>query len=746
MKLLNKILYGLMAVPFFALASCDNEEEYKPGEPDVDGCYGVYFPSQEIKTNYEPTDALEFTVTAARKVEKGAISVPLEISGNEKGYFELPSTIDFADGEAETSITVKFSKAPVGEQLSLSIQVTDPQYVSKYSSFDASVSASVIIEKWNSLGKGKIRDDCFTTFYKTGNPEWEVEILENDSQKGFYRLVDPYGDNFPYSKQGTYDKSKTYYFEVHAEDPNGVYIPVQYIGRDWGEGMMMIGSIAGLKISQGATLDSQKSAGNTGTLEKGIITFPKNTLAFGEANYNNGGLYAANKDGMFRICLPGAVPVDYALSATFGYSSEGALPIAFKMGADIASVKYAIYQGKLADADIKTNVTAIAGNKEPNAKVVGETGVESVTLAKTDVYTLVAVGFDNKGEAQASVASSFNYVAKEDSEEYAVVVNAGLELTNRFEGAGVTKINSISFYVYGSKLTDVKIGLYDKATVDKAGMDAVYKDVLAGASLKDEILEKINNGGYSDVFTKLNPLTEYVMVVWATNGYLQKFVTASLSTDGLPFEKLGTATYTYCDLLEGASDKDLNFCVNPNYANTYVVENWCNGVNFTFTYDQTSGKVVVPLQATGMATQGHDIQIVEAKNFYSTKYEKYDQLGDSKYDAATKTFKFFVAYVIVEPDMKGSLGFGEETLVLSQDVVLPATPGKTANFFSVPMPKSVKELSGQFTKSKSLSVPMCLAGFAVERESKSVEFSATPVAKSEVSTERIQNAPVSVIR
>lgn len=735
-----------MAVPFFALASCDNEEEYKPGEPDVDGCYGVYFPSQEIKTNYEPTETLEFTVTAARKVEKGAISVPLEISGNEKGYFELPSTIDFADGEAETSFTVKFSKAPVGEQLSLSLQITDPQYVSKYSSFDASVSASVIIEKWISLGKGKIRDDCFTTFYKTGNPEWEVEILENDSQKGFYRLVDPYGDNFPYSKQGTYDKSKTYYFEVHAEDPNGVYIPVQYIGRDWGEGMMMIGSIAGLKISQGATLDSQKSAGNTGTLEKGIITFPKNTLAFGEANYNNGGLYAANKDGMFRICLPGAVPVDYALSATFGYSSEGALPIAFKMGADIASVKYAIYQGKLADADIKTNVTAIAGNKEPNAKVVGETGVESVTLAKTDVYTLVAVGFDNKGEAQASVASSFNYVAKEDSEEYAVVVNAGLELTNRFEGAGVTKINSISFYVYGSKLTDVKIGLYDKATVDKAGMDAVYKDVLAGASLKDEILEKINNGGYSDVFTKLNPLTEYVMVVWATNGYLQKFVTASLSTDGLPFEKLGTATYTYCDLLEGASDKDLNFCVNPNYANTYVVENWCNGVNFTFTYDQTSGKVVVPLQATGMANQGHDIQIVEAKNFYSTKYEKYDQLGDSKYDAATKTFKFFVAYVIVEPDMKGSLGFGEETLVLSQDVVLPATPGKTANFFSVPMPKSVKELSGQFTKSKSLSVPMCLAGFAVERESKSVEFSATPVAKSEVSTERRQDAPVSVIR
>lgn len=735
-----------MAVPFFALASCDNEEAYKPGEPDVDGCYGVYFPSQEIKTNYEPTEALEFTVTAARKVEKGAISVPLEVSGNEKGYFELPSTIDFADGEAETSFTVKFSKAPVGEQLSLSLQITDPQYVSKYSSFDASVSASVIIEKWISLGKGKIRDDCFTTFYKTGNPEWEVEILENDSQKGFYRLVDPYGDSFPLSEEGTYDKSKTYYFEVHAEDPNGVYIPVQYIGRDWGEGMMMIGSIAGLKIAQGATLDSQKSAGNTGTLEKGIITFPKNTLAFGEANYNNGGLYAANKDGMFRICLPGAVPVDYALSANFGYSSEGALPIAFKMGADIASVKYAIYQGKLADADIKTNVTAIAGNKEPNAKVVGETGVESVTLAKTDVYTLVAVGFDSKGEAQASVAGSFNYVAKEDSEKHAVVVNAGLELTNRFEGAGVTKINSISFYVYGSKLTDVKIGLYDKATVDKAGMDAVYKDVLAGASLKDEVLEKINNGGYSDVFTKLNPLTEYVMVVWATNGYLQKFVTASLSTDGLPFEKLGTATYNYSVVLPGESDKDLNFCVNPNYKNTYVVENWCNGVNFTFTYDQETGKVVVPLQSTAMVNGGHDVQIIEAKNFYSPKSEKYDQLGDSKYDAATKTFTFFVAYVVVEPDMTGSFGFGEETLVLSKDVVLPATPGKAANFFSVQMPKSVKELSGQFTKSKSLSTPMCLAGFAVERESKSVEFSATPVARSEVSTERIQDAPVSVVR
>ena len=746
MKLLNKILYGLMAVPFFALASCDNEEEYKPGEPDVDGCYGVYFPSQEIKTNYEPTEALEFTVTAARKVEKGAISVPLEISGNEKGYFELPSTIDFADGEAETSITVKFSKAPVGEQLSLSIQVTDPQYVSKYSSFDASVSASVIIEKWNSLGKGKIRDDCFSTFYKTGNPEWEVEILENDLQKGFYRLVDPYGDNFPYSKQGTYDKSKTYYFEIHAEDPNGVYIPVQYIGRDWGEGMMMIGSIAGIKIAQGATLDSQKSAGNTGSLVNGIITFPKNTLAFGEANYNNGGLYAANKDGMFRICLPGAVPVDYSLSAAFGYSSEGALPVAFKMGADIASVKYAIYQGKLADADIKTNVTAIAGNKEPNAKVVGETGVESVTLAKTDVYTLVAVGFDSKGEAQASVSGSFNYVAKEDSEKHAVVVNAGLELTDRFAGAGATKINSISFYIYGSDLTSVKMGLYSKAVVDKNGMDVICEDVLSGDPVSDEVLAEINKGGYSDVFTKLSPLTEYVLVVWATNGYQEKFVAKSLATEGLPFEKLGTATYNYAVALPGESDKDLDFCVNPNYENTYVVENWCNGVDFTFTYDQTTGKVVVPLQATGLVSQGHEVQIIEAKEFYSEKFEKYDQLGDSKYDAATKTFTFFVAYVVVEPDLTGSFGFGKETLVLSQDVVLPATPGKAANFFSVPMPKSVKELSGQFTKSKSLSTPMCLAGFAVERESKSVEFSATPVAKSEVSTERIQDAPVSVIR
>ena len=734
-----------MAVPFFALASCDNEEEYKPGEPDVDGCYGVYFPSQEIKTNYEPTDALEFTVTAARKVEKGAISVPLEISGNEKGYFELPSTIDFADGEAETSITVKFTKAPVGEQLSLSIQVTDPQYVSKYSSFDASVSASVIIEKWNSLGKGKIRDDCFTTFFNAGNPEWEVEILENDLQKGFYRLVYPY-ETYPNNSDGDFDKTNTYNIDIHAEDPNGVYFAPQPIGVDWGYGMMTLGSVAGLKIAQGASLDSQKSAGNTGTLVNGIITFPKDKLAFSMANYKDGNLYLANKDGMFRICLPGAVPVDYSLSANFGYSSEGALPIAFKMGADIASVKYAIYQGKLADADIKTNVTAIVGNKEPNAKVVGETGVESVTLAKTDVYTLVAVGFDSKGEAQASVAGSFNYVAKEDSEKHAVVVNAGLELTDRFAGAGVTKVNAISFYIYGTNLTSVKMGLYSKAVVDKNGMDVICEDVLSGDPVKDEILSEINKGGYSDVFTKLSPLTEYVMVVWATNGYQEKFVVKSLATEGLPFEKLGTATYNYAVVLPGESDKDLDFCVNPNYKNTYVVEDWCNGVDFTFTYDQTTGKVVVPLQPTGMVNGGYDVQIIEAKKLYSEKYEKYDQLGDSKYDAASKTFKFFVAYVVSTPDGVGSFGFGEETLVLSKDVILPATPGKAANFFPVQMPESVKELSGQFTKSKSLSVPMCLAGFAVERESKSVEFSATPVAKSEVSTERIQDAPVSVVR
>lgn len=708
-----------MAVPFFAFTACESEEEHKPGEPDVDGCYGVYFPSQQVKSSFDPNETLAFDVVVARKEDKGSISVPLDIIGNENGYFNLPSNVDFADGEAETSFTVDFSKAPVGEKMSLTIQITDPQYVSQYSSQNAYFSATLTVEKWNSLGMCKFRDDFVTTFYKVDYTEWEVEVLENASTPGYYRLVYPYGEADPNNREGEYDKSQTYYFEIHAEDPDGVYIPVQASGMDYGEGMFYMGSLAGFNISKGKTLNEEKSSGNTGTLVNGVITFPKEKLLVGMADYNGGTLYYANNNGNFRICLPGAVLVDYDLKASVGYASDGVVPVSFKKGADIASVKYAVYAGKLAASDAVAKASDIADGKEADVKVLPESGSAELTLGKTGVYTVVAVGFDSEGKAQASVSETFNYVAKEDESQYAVTVSAGLELTSRFEGIGATKTNSMAFYIYGSELSDVKFNLYAKSVVDKYGMDVIYGDVLEEDSVDAATLEKINGDGYCDVITKLSPLTEYVLVVWATNGYTDKFTTAELSTDGLPYEKLTTGTYTYTSVFaeeDGSPvyDKDLELYRDPNEANTYLIKSWCNNVDFKFTYDPASGKVEVLTQPTGVDyAAGMPVYVAEAKSYISESAEGYDKLGDSKYEASANRFAFFVVYAVPGA---GYFTPSEEYFTLDEPVEFASYSSGSSVSRQVPeFAKSFRVLSGRasFRKSSSLSVPMELAGVKV---------------------------------
>ena len=47
---MNKLRYMILAMTAmlsFAAISCNQEEEYTPGKPDSEDCFGVYFPSQD---------------------------------------------------------------------------------------------------------------------------------------------------------------------------------------------------------------------------------------------------------------------------------------------------------------------------------------------------------------------------------------------------------------------------------------------------------------------------------------------------------------------------------------------------------------------------------------------------------------------------------------------------------------------------------------------------------------------------
>ena len=174
---------------------------------------------------------------------------------------------------------------------------------------------------WTSLGKGYFTDDIvLTSYYAMNAPTYEVEIQENSTTPGLYRLVDPYAEGvYPYtsSQMGKTLAPAGMYLEVNAEDPAGVYVALQSLGMDWGDGAMSFES-AGAYYLQKYEFDVVKSNNLFGTLADGVITFPHLSYTYKDNNgeeqtaywqgniYVGSSAYDAGASGNIKIVLPSA--------------------------------------------------------------------------------------------------------------------------------------------------------------------------------------------------------------------------------------------------------------------------------------------------------------------------------------------------------------------------------------------------------------------------------------------------------
>lgn len=177
-----------------------------------------------------------------------------------------------------------------------------------YTSFEFSSGSA----QWKSLGLATYTDDIVGPAYGEALQTYQVEIQESSDKPGIYRLVNPYGEAFPYNQPGDWDNSKNYYMEINAQDPHGVYIELQNTGLNWGNGNIYVYSMAANYLAQGNTLEDIKAAGYCGTLINGIITFPSKSLLFGFIEEDAENLYYANVNGAFKIVLPEATDTNTA--------------------------------------------------------------------------------------------------------------------------------------------------------------------------------------------------------------------------------------------------------------------------------------------------------------------------------------------------------------------------------------------------------------------------------------------------
>ena len=532
MKRFNKILSLLAIVPVLAISCQNKEQAYTPGEKETDGCYGVYFPSQTLLSELDPEAPLEMTIQVNRTNASGDITVPLVITQDED-IFQFKDLV-FENGEEETTLQVTFpNMTELNKEYSCTVAIKDPKYAKLYGTTPTDLTFTVSRVKWNdvegtdpetgeTVTEGYWVDDFMTTWYGVDNIKMPVKVQEHSQIPGFYRMVSPYcGLTYPYNDPGDWDDSKTYYLYVHAEDPDFVWLPKQETGLAWSYGMVSLWSDSGYDIeNEGLTIAEAKAAGNGGKLVNGVVTFPKSKLLCTMANLD--GWYYGNTNGAFRFILPGGVETDYTWSVKqAGMTSEdGKLPVSFTLGADITSIKYMTFEGSVTGEDLDAALAEFKAAKDLPS--ITETSVVDLEFEKTGVYTLIAGAEDKDGESHGSTAIVLYYLAQGDEadvEVKALLQNVSLEDVAK----GVSQETNLSFMIKGTDLTEVKTGVFKYIDVI-SDYEGVIENLKGLDSIGENELAKANANGYVGTISNLIPGTDFVLYVWASNGYSETIV------------------------------------------------------------------------------------------------------------------------------------------------------------------------------------------------------------------------------
>ncbi len=416
---MKNIKYSLLAVlAILGMASCSNDYEYTPADP-ADNAWifpnQVYFLSATLDKSVVElsSDETSYDIVIKRNTTEGEATLDVVFKQGEESTTQLtaPATVTFADGEEEATISLTYDPTTIDfddaneDTLTLVIQEGSDIYLNPASS--KYVFSAVIPSPWTSLGMATFTEGCLSVLYGADAITYKVEIQENDLQPGYYRLVNPYGAANPYNEEGDYDDSQTYYLYIHAEDPDFVYIPFQYMGVDWGDGEFGFMDFAYYYMANGKAPEDVKAAGYGGTLKEGIMTWPTKGLliALGDEGY-----WYGNSTGEFEIILPGYTKADYSAEALFAGilktpAEENQAVVDFTFGADIVSAKYALTAASVSEDEAAAAI--VSGELE--AVEITEAGRYYIPVTEDGKYRVVVVGYNADGEAKATASCVFEF-------------------------------------------------------------------------------------------------------------------------------------------------------------------------------------------------------------------------------------------------------------------------------------------------------------------------------------------------
>ena len=280
-----------------------------------------------------------FTNPAGEVFAMGSLTLGPDAT-NVKGIV-MPANVDanavadaIAAGELEaTDVAAGSFQLPISEEMSGKLQII----IAVIDGEDVKTVATAEFEyyggganPWKSLGQGYFVDDMILPLFGYDPDMYPVDIEESTSTPGLYRLVKMYSAvaaDFGVVS-GTGDVL------VHAENPNGVYIPLQPLELTLGSnGPFSLSTDAGELVEKyGFDAVYAQLPNIFGKLADGVITFPVlegensagNPVNYQTWVYLGEKAYFGGRNGAFQIVLPGVQAQSMKRAADFSRRLNGA--------------------------------------------------------------------------------------------------------------------------------------------------------------------------------------------------------------------------------------------------------------------------------------------------------------------------------------------------------------------------------------------------------------------------------------
>ena len=696
----------------------------------------MYWNSSNPSTiEFKENDSKKKSLTLLRldKDEELTVSVILDFAdGVDESLFEVPETVTFKKGEGSAKLNFKVNY----EQFE-----SDKNYTVVFKLYPSDVTTSYGFSEWKvnfalnpyvlmkdekgNNAKGKFRGAGVLDFAFNIDTtvEIEVDVYEHKDNKGVYMITDPwpatiaYGFGYSSIDEALADGISTTNanFVIDASNPDAVVIEEQLLGVDLGYGDMTI-------LSGYPDYITDPAAG-AGTLVDGYITFAASTMLFYSPGINvamgqnEKALHYTNTQGMFRVALPGAIPLcDIEIGTakfsevfpdlTSQYPDDSAFAYGI-WGKEIANAKMLIAETSTVGEYLAQGVTLeqlVAANGEVVSSDVlsqinSEDGyIQGVTgLVSGTEYTLAIYAENVYGKSGFAYTTHTTDGEKPaDSVKYPCEISVDLNKMSAYlPGYESTypDTTSLSFAVKGENIKEAMYLFADTATFEYfLAQGATLEELVVanGFAFEEDELAEINDGGYVNGFINQKPNTSYTLAIYAKNVYGEPTVISDThTTEALPeIDYKGELVigdyYMLCTMGAGTENEATFqnlFTVTPDGESVtdFIVANIGANVNgikpqWKAAYDSAAGTLTLSGVEKGYEEDG---------NLFGTIYAWADEaktmaLVFFSYATADSTTGADPLVLTVDPETKAVCGMQNEAFIAA---IVDVASGQILQYF-----------------------------------------------------------------